>query len=604
MSLSITFVCQAGDLEAKALLLAASLRRALDGPGGEAAGPRPESGPDVELIACLPTPEARFGRVADATRAALQALGVRTESIRNPLADDYPIGNKLACFDLPTTAAWRLFLDSDVLLTRPLAAAWWNAGIAAKPADWPTFRGGDEVWRGLYARFGVPCPTRRVVATVAGRLMWPYFNAGVVAVPAGSGFGRVWADTCRAIDADPAIPCRRPHLDQIALPIAAARAGLPFTALPEDLNFPAHLRPVPGVLPTICHYHEWEVLAREPGLRDLVRTLFAEQPAVAAAIERVSGWTQLVATCRRADRRPREPAAQSSRGPAGIPAGTPIRRSSGTAPGFPDAILTGIPRSGTSHLCRLLDQLEDHAVLNEPHEVLETLASTTPTWRMPLLYRDWRRRILGGEPIPNKVVAGQLVDDTLDHNRRGDYLPTVGRDDFVLWTKNTLAYLARLDHLRRVMPWVTIVAAVRHPADTIGSWIRSFAHLRDAAVASLPIGGPDDPWLDGFQRAALRQIADCAEAPLRRALWWRFLAEEILARRETIAVVRYEDVVADPVGTTGAIARLVPDGPAPRFRTVAEASAPRHSRDLLSPADHDAIRDICGQPAGEFGYDL
>lgn len=130
MSLSIAFVCQAGDLEAKALLLAASLRRALDGPGGGAAGPRPESGPDVELIACLPTPEARFGRVADATRAALQALGVRTESIRNPLADDYPIGNKLACFDLPTTAACRLFLDSDVLLTRPLAAAWWNAGIA------------------------------------------------------------------------------------------------------------------------------------------------------------------------------------------------------------------------------------------------------------------------------------------------------------------------------------------------------------------------------------------------------------------------------------------------------------------------------------------
>jgi len=579
MHVSITFVCQVGDLEAKALLLAASLRRALTD--------------DVELVACIPHPESRFGSIPADTLVALEALGVRTVPISNPLADDYPIGNKLACLDIPTAAEWRVFLDSDVLLTGPLDHTRLCAGdFAAKPADWPTFRGSEATWGELYDRFALPRPDRRVVATVAGRLMWPYFNAGVIAVRAGRGLGAIWTDTCRAIDADPAIPCRRPHLDQIALPIAVARAGLSFATLPEDLNYPAHLRPVPVPLPTLVHYHEWHVIEREPALLRLVTELVADQPALAKALSRLPDWERLLAACRRPPR-PRQPVPQQSSGPLPAP------------PRLPEGIVTGIPRSGTSHLCRLLDQLEDHAVLNEPQEVLDALAERLPSWRMPVLYREWRRRILAGEPIQNKVVAGQLVDDTLDHNRRGDYRPDVGRDDFVLWTKNTLAYLARLDHLRRVMPEATVVASVRHPCDTIASWIRSFAHLRDAAVETLPVGGPEDPWIDGWQRENLRQIAACTALPLRRALLWRFLAEGILARRHDLAIIRYEDLVADPVGMLRAIAARVPDGPPVVFREEPRPAAPRHpARGLLTPADLECIIDICRQPAHEFGYAL
>lgn len=40
--------------------------------------------------------------------------------------------------------------------------------------------------------------------------------------------------------------------------------------------------------------------------------------------------------------------------------------STGTVEAGQDLVITGIPRSGTSHLCRLLSQQPDTVVLNEP----------------------------------------------------------------------------------------------------------------------------------------------------------------------------------------------------------------------------------------------
>ncbi|HCG1028991.1 TPA: sulfotransferase, partial [Pseudomonas aeruginosa] len=85
-------------------------------------------------------------------------------------------------------------------------------------------------------------------------------------------------------------------------------------------------------------------------------------------------------------------------------------------------------------------------------------------------------------------------------------------------TKNTLAYIARLPLIRKVMPTALLIATIRHPYDTLNSWANTFEHLRQAAVERQPFGCPDDLALTGWQRKALLAIADTDHLAVRRAL--------------------------------------------------------------------------------------
>src|SRR4051794_34390253 len=97
-SYAFVFVCQAGPLENKALLLAASLKRHL----------RVEH----ELIAAVPQPAERWGTLSEDTTELLRSLGVRVEPISNEIDPDYPIGNKVSCMRLAVRTDRLVFLDS------------------------------------------------------------------------------------------------------------------------------------------------------------------------------------------------------------------------------------------------------------------------------------------------------------------------------------------------------------------------------------------------------------------------------------------------------------------------------------------------------------
>lgn len=569
---AFVFVCQAGELELRAALLAASLRRHLPG--------------STPLVACVPQPTTDWGTLPADTVDFLASLDVDVVPIVNPIGRDYPIGNKIVCPDVAVPAERLVFLDSDILVLDGFDPARHLGGaFTAKPADTSTsFRGSAADWRRAYAVCGVAEPQRRVFATVSGDAMWPYFNAGVVGVPAGSGFGAAWAACALAIDTDASFPSRRPHLDQIALPVAAAREGLRFTALPEAFNFPAHIKPLPASLPPICHYHWPTVVAGEPRLLAAVAELVRRHGPLASLLDREPAWRPIAAACR------------VPRGAMPAATAPPPALAVGKA-----GLITGIPRSGTSLLCRLLDSLPGQVVLNEPAEIFAALDHAPRPWAMPILYREWRRRIVAREPIDNKVVAGQIVDDTAVTDVRVPHVADVEGDDFVLWTKNTLAYSARLPQLADVMPDAAVVACVRHPFDTIASWIGTFPHLRDADVDRFPLGGPADILLAEQQRRDLAAIRVCGDQPLRRALLWRHLAGMLLSRQRDLFIVRYEDLTADPHGQLACF--LGPAFRPPPEHTI-PALAPRSRRDTLSAADIEAIADVCVEPAAGLGYDL
>jgi len=197
---------------------------------------------------------------------------------------------------------------------------------------------------------------------------------------------------------------------------------------------------------------------------------------------------------------------------------------------------------------------------------------------------------------------GQVIEDTAVYDKVSNYYPPVGRPDFLLCTKNTLAYLSRIQQLRRAMPHAPIVVCVRHPLDAVASWKSTFAHLEDANVGAFPVGGSRDSQLSGSCQARLQEINDTDSLALKRALLWEHLAGLVQASRQDIILVRYEDLVAKPRSTIQAILDQIPAVHRFQVPDTIEPSTARSKRQGLTHDDIDAVNKICRQRAVELGY--
>ena len=576
-SYCFVFICQQGDLEIKSLLLAASLKRFLRC--------------SYELVAAVPTPREKWGSPHISTLKQLEEMGARVVHVVNDIHPDYPIGNKVSCLCIPTQADKTVFMDSDMLCLKTFSGDLRFAlPFNAKPADLATYAADEEMWRRIYAAGETAMPSLRIPTTVSGDYTPPYFNAGFIAVQTGIPLGDTWLACCRKIDADAAIPDKRPWLDQIALPVALQQLGLPFDCLDESYNHPAHLKPLdPRRIPFFCHYHRPEVIRREPLMNRLVRDLSDQYPVIREAILSHGEWKSLLSP-------------YAGVRPASWWKGIGKRKND-RKDDARELIITGIPRSGTSYLCSLLHQMENCVVINEPAEIFAPLIHQRIPWGVATYYRDLRRDILDGKPIKNKVTGQHLIEDTAIKDEIREYSPRVSASNFVLGTKNTLAYLARQDALRRAMPEARLVVCVRNPFDTIASWKGSFPHLREADIASFPVGHPNDPMLSEHQRKTALYISGLKDIAERRAVLWRYLAETILDNLKTIHLVYYEDLVANPSAVMKSILQGMASTAALLKKPVNGKRGQRRSgkRGLLDSWDEQVIRAICMQSAAELG---
>jgi hypothetical protein len=561
---SVVFVCEPGRLEMQALLLAASLR---------------DMHPHLMLLAAAPR------KLPPSTMEGFRRLGVTCVPICNPVSADYPIGHKVAALGAGQPGGLRVFLDSDMLCMQALD---WEPlqthAVAAKPADMATFSD-VAMWERLYSRFGLSMPRARMVSTFSLDLMPPYFNAGLVASTRSAELAERWGMLCREIDAMDDIHPRRPWLDQIALPLAAATLGLQTRSLGDRWNYPAHVKPVQDD-PFLVHYHHATAIARDRAMLSRVAGLCKRHPWLGARMATEPGWSRVHHALQRG-RRPR------------------LGRAARREPG--NLLVTGVPRSGTSYLCQCLDRLDNLAVINEPQILFDGLRYGPEPWMVPVLHADLRAAIDAGEPVENKFDAhGRLTEDTAVEETRGDYRPSLRNRDWVMASKNTLAYMARLDGLLRVMPEARIALCIRHPADTLASWKKTFAHLASGDPRGLPVGGLADPYLPAHQRTALERIATLDHPAWCRAAWWRMLAEEALRWRDhpRVMLVRYEELVADPASS---VARLL--GPLARCagrpaEPLQPSLARTRWRESLDAEDWLALEVMCAGLAEAFGYDV
>jgi len=264
--------------------------------------------------------------------------------------------------------------------------------------------------------------------------------------------------------------------------------------------------------------------------------------------------------------------------------------------------ITGLPRSGTSLLCKLLNAEANIAAINEPEEVfriflrqwweLRHKSDKHRAEQVRNYYQQLRSSLLAGQTIANKVA-----DDTRITDQRKAWRPEVGNaEDFVLITKNTLVYTCNIDTLHQCE--IQTTALVRHPYDSIASWQSSkqpnLAHLRKGELVAAKRSAPAS--FSAAQLALLKELERQPIASLARlCLVWNFLVTQYLERQELVNILSYESLVSDPAAAVGSV---LPD----RTTVVAKSDSLDIRTYDVEAAEREFIWSVCGENALQLGY--
>ena len=275
-SYAFVFVCQKGDLEGMALLLAASLKRFLKC--------------QYELIAAVPVPAEKWGTLHPDTLVAFKQMGVRVEYFENPISLDKkgnPLTNKIYCFDVSTQMDKLVFLDSDLLCLRPFDHC---DDFLSPFSAAPTFLATGRNWDKIYDAVGATVPVERIPTLFSSDLQPPYFNSGFVAVDANlaSDLKDMWLECFDKIDRSGAMHDNPYFREQVSLAVAVMQMGLKYNLLNEMYNYWVKFKPLnPDRLPYFLH-HTWPhpPTYHQPYLNQLVQSLVSDYPIIKTFVKR------------------------------------------------------------------------------------------------------------------------------------------------------------------------------------------------------------------------------------------------------------------------------------------------------------------------------
>ncbi len=214
---------------------------------------------------------------------------------------------------------------------------------------------------------------------------------------------------------------------------------------------------------------------------------------------------------------------------------------------MPDVILTGLPRSGSTLTCHLLNRCADTVALHEPipmADLAREFSGGALVAEVARFYDDTRRSLLATRRAVSKLVGGKVPDNTFGEARGGHEnlrrsLATHGEvsfegkelaPDFLLAIKHNAGFAAMLAGL---IGRFACFGIVRHPLAVLASWNSVNLAVQQGHV---PVGEQIDPGL----RSALELIGDRTERQLYIVEWFFERFGRLLPRA---SILRYEDVV-------------------------------------------------------------
>lgn len=212
-----------------------------------------------------------------------------------------------------------------------------------------------------------------------------------------------------------------------------------------------------------------------------------------------------------------------------------------------NVVLTGLPRSGTTLACHLLNRLPDTVAVLEPFEAgrfagllpdREAVADAMERW-----YGKARRRALRKGEVTTSHVGGEIPDNPFGVRGEGEeprrWIASKGRvrvgkelgEDFFLVVKDPPMFTALLPILAQRFP---AFAMVRNPLAVLASWNSVDIPARQGRVPKAEIYHQD-------LVHRMSSIDDRLERQLSLLDWWYERFEQFLPKDHTI---RYEDLVA------------------------------------------------------------
>jgi hypothetical protein len=215
---------------------------------------------------------------------------------------------------------------------------------------------------------------------------------------------------------------------------------------------------------------------------------------------------------------------------------------------MPDVILTGLPRSGSTLTCHLLNRCADTVALHEPMPMPELARRHPPAELVDCVaefFAGTRRSLLEEKRAVSKSVGGTVPDNTFGDGRGGrdnlryslashgevSFAGKELRPDFTLAVKHNAGFTALLD---RLTARFVCYGLVRHPLAVLASW-------NSVKLPVQQVHLPAGEGIDAGLRGALERIADRQERQFYILAWFFERLARYLPRA---AILRYEDVVA------------------------------------------------------------
>lgn len=203
-------------------------------------------------------------------------------------------------------------------------------------------------------------------------------------------------------------------------------------------------------------------------------------------------------------------------------------------------LITGIPRSGTTLCCNLLNQCENAVALHEPidPQKLTSIEPTTAVEEISQQIKNIRASLETSQPIEHGDKAGLELDnpigqDTNDKglrrqraNRGKVVLPPID-DKTTLFIKQNALFTALASELQKHYP---IIAIVRNPIDVLLSWM----------TVDLPVNKGRLPAGEKYDRRLAEQLSRGTVIERQIAIYRWFIEKFSQAKLTT---VRYEDVL-------------------------------------------------------------
>ncbi|SFS19549.1 hypothetical protein [Yoonia litorea] len=244
-----------------------------------AASVRTHLPPDVTLIGYCPA--GALNQMGKDLREVMRRLGCKLQELPEAVnfVPNYPDGLKITASVAPKETDFSMYLDTNTVFLRQRAIEELvsEAQIGVVPAEdqgWTD----QTIWTDIYGVFDLAVPDEDLAATkTAASNAGPFLDTGVIVIDEtyrtadGKRFADVWMETAQTIDRHSFIPHKRPHLDQMSLPVAIARAGMTWKHFNDrfrlTIDGKTKHRNLPK--PVLLHYQNREVLGADGRKKDL-----------------------------------------------------------------------------------------------------------------------------------------------------------------------------------------------------------------------------------------------------------------------------------------------------------------------------------------------